>query len=284
MHHYDTTLKDILFQWPTTLVEAIAGRGVKRWTNVELPLVNAPRVDLLGVLDDDSLLHLEMQGYDEAELVWHMLMRKAQIRAANEGRSPTQVVVWVGDAPLTLPSQIREPGLDFSVRMVDIREFDAERFLRTGNTGDALLAVLCRMEDRKRTIREILDRISGLPVEQRMPALQRVLILSGLRRWRKEFREEVKRVPVLFDYMEDELFREPYLRGKEEGRQEGKDQGVREGLTKGKAELLARLAEYRFGPLPNWAAVRIREGASTDIDAWSVRVFDAPSLDRIFVP
>jgi predicted transposase YdaD len=78
-------------------------------------------------------------------------------------------------------------------------------------------------------------------------------------------------------------------RGREKGREEGRDEGLHEGLAKGREEgreegridLLQRMIERRFGPLPERLATRLahlsREQVETVLDV----ALTAPSLEAL---
>ena len=64
------------------------------------------------------------------------------------------------------------------------------------------------------------------------------------------------------------------------------DQGFQKGLDQGKAEskadLLTRLLQRRFGPLPDWVETRLGQATPAQADAWADRVFDATLLEAVF--
>jgi hypothetical protein len=46
--------------------------------------------------------------------------------------------------------------------------------------------------------------------------------------------------------------------------------------------MLARQLTHRFGPLPDWAEVRLREADVVQLEAWADAVLDAESLAEVF--
>jgi hypothetical protein len=63
--------------------------------------------------------------------------------------------------------------------------------------------------------------------------------------------------------------------------QAGRQEGIAEGERKGEAAALTRLLGYRFGPLPDAARDRIASADIRTLQAWSLRVLDAASLDEV---
>lgn len=59
-------------------------------------------------------------------------------------------------------------------------------------------------------------------------------------------------------------------------------QGIELGLQKGKAQTLCNLLEKRFGPLSEQATHKIQDATMSELEAWSLKVFDVDTLDDIF--
>ena len=69
--------------------------------------------------------------------------------------------------------------------------------------------------------------------------------------------------------------------GKAEGEAKGKAEGKAEGKVEGQADILLRMLDRRFGPLPQYAVGRVRAGTAEEIAAWADAVLDAPTLDAV---
>lgn len=69
-----------------------------------------------------------------------------------------------------------------------------------------------------------------------------------------------------------------YQKGKAEGRAEGKA----EGKAEGRAETLLRMLRRRFGPLDPAVELRVCSGSAAELDAWTDRILDAPTLSAVF--
>ncbi|MBF8271344.1 MAG: hypothetical protein HW380_449 [Magnetococcales bacterium] len=70
-----------------------------------------------------------------------------------------------------------------------------------------------------------------------------------------------------------------YLRSLREGEQKGEQKGER----KGEAKILNRQLQCRFGAVPDWACEKIAKAESPSLENWSLRIFDARSLDDVFL-
>ena len=68
----------------------------------------------------------------------------------------------------------------------------------------------------------------------------------------------------------------------ERGLAKGVAEGRQVGRLEGKLETLTRQLTRRFGPLPEWAAERLKVGTAEQFDLWADRVLDAASLTDVF--
>ena len=59
-------------------------------------------------------------------------------------------------------------------------------------------------------------------------------------------------------------------------------QYVRQGRQQGKKEVLARMLARRFGPLPQDVSSRLASANAEQLDLWSDRLLDAPTLEAVF--
>ncbi|MBF0260735.1 MAG: Rpn family recombination-promoting nuclease/putative transposase [Magnetococcales bacterium] len=59
-------------------------------------------------------------------------------------------------------------------------------------------------------------------------------------------------------------------------------QGRQEGRQEGEAAMLLRQLYRRFGMVPDWVGEKVSQADSQALEAWSLRILDAQSLDEIF--
>jgi flagellar biosynthesis/type III secretory pathway protein FliH len=76
----------------------------------------------------------------------------------------------------------------------------------------------------------------------------------------------------------------PQLRdeGRKEGRKEGLKEGLKEGETRGRAALLQRQLQFKFGDLDPAFVSRIASASADQLDSWAERLLFAASLDELF--
>ena len=148
MHEYDTALKRALQRAGGTVLARLTGLVVKRWHNVELPLVNSRRVDLLGEDEFGRLWHIELQSRNNPGMVLRMAEYSYAIYRCF-GRFPESIVLYVGQPALRMEGRLSGPNSWFECRMADIRELDGERLIESAELGDNIVAILARLADRR---------------------------------------------------------------------------------------------------------------------------------------
>ena len=153
-----------------------------------------------------------------------------------------------------------------------------------------MIAILTRLRDHKEAIRTIVDKIAELPESERHVAMQQLVVLAGLRRLAQTVNEEVQKVPLIIDLMENDLLgpvlRQGMEKGLEKGLKKGLKKGLEQGLEQGRAQgeqlLLRRLIEKRFGSIPEWAKTKLASLSIPEIERIGERIFEASSLDSLF--
>jgi len=264
MQEYDAALKLLLQGSATVTVRELTGTAVTKWLNVELPKVRNLRLDLLGETVDGGLVHVELQSSNDANMPLRMAEYCLDVFRLF-GKFPRQVVLYVGEAALSMESELRGYDVCFQYRLVDIRTLDGDRLLESEGVGDNLIAILARLRDDKETVHRILERIASLAAAERETALAQLTILAGLRHLWATVEQETRKMPIDLDIREHELFKA----ARQEGRQEGE-------MT-----ILRRVIEERFGALPKWAAEKLASLPASKLEDLSVRVLYAKGVDEL---
>jgi hypothetical protein len=272
MQEYDVALKLLLRKSAKLTMRELTGTEIGKWLDVELPKVQNTRVDLLGEAVDGNLIHLELQSGNEATMPLRMAEYCLGVFRLF-GKFPRQVLLYVGEAPLRMDSELRGPDVSFRYRTFDIRDLDGDLLLQSDEIGDNVIAILARLRDYKEAVRKIVDRIAGFAAAERQTALGQLLILAGLRHLEEAVEREARKMPIFIDILENKVLGREYKRGLQEGLQEGE--------LKGELKVLRRLIEKRFGAMPDWAEERLASRSTAELEELSVRVLDAHSIEEL---
>jgi hypothetical protein len=260
MQEYDVALKVLLRGSAKRVMRELTGMVVEQWLDVELSKVQNPRVDLLGETVDKGLVHLELQSSNDVTMPLRMAEYCLGVFRLF-GRFPRQVLLYVGEGPLRMDSELRGPDVWFRYRAIDIRDLDGDRLLESDEVGDNVIAILARLRDHRDAVRRIVARIAGLMAAEREAALGQLLILAGLRHFEETAEREARKMPLLNDILDNKVFGREYKRGE--------------------LAVLRRQIEKRFGAIPSWAEERLAGRSPADLEDLSVHVLDAPSIEDL---
>jgi flagellar biosynthesis/type III secretory pathway protein FliH len=70
-------------------------------------------------------------------------------------------------------------------------------------------------------------------------------------------------------------------KGLEKGMEKGMEKGLQRGREQGRLDTLTRQLTRRFGPLPDAALARLQSATPDQLDLWTDRVLDAPTLEAV---
>ena len=274
---FDATLKEFFQQQPTSLLmELTGGVPVVEFLNVELPSVQERRLDLVLLLEDGTLLHIELQSTNDGDMGLRMLEYFALLW--RRYRKPVrQVVLYVGTPRMRMSGVFETAALRFSFTLRDVREWRAEELLASPRWGDQVLAILGGTDDPREVVRGLLARIAGMTRDQRERALRYMLILAGLRKFGIIIGEEVRRMGVTINWAQYPAVRAAKVAAKAEGRAEGKA----EGEIRGVRDALTMVLKRRFGPVPAWALKKIENASKEQAMAWLVEAGEAAKLTEL---
>ncbi|MBF8274473.1 MAG: hypothetical protein HW380_3578 [Magnetococcales bacterium] len=255
------------------MLQILIGREAVELLTVEFASTQKRLPDLLFLLKDDSIFHLELQSNSEG-MDWRMLMYYSLIRQRYPSRVLVQKVLYVGLKEWQPGSAIEEPNLSFRYEVVDIRSIDCRELMDSPSLEENILAILCRIDNQKEVIQKILHRISELPIKARADALTKLVILSRLRRLEMIVKTEAEEMSLTFNVMENDVLRPLFMKAQMDSELVGEQ--------KGEAKMLIRMLQRRFGAVPDWASEKVAEAEPSSLEEWSLRIFDAQSLDDVF--
>ncbi len=269
----DIALKDIFEEVPHRLSKILSPAPIKELLPTALPSTEL-RVDFLARLEDESILHMEFQSFNDANMPWRMLRYYTAIAEKYKTHNIKQIVVYVGNEKLRMKSSLKIKNLVFKYEILDIRQIDCRVLLESPDPMDRLLACLCKVEDEVYLIEKLIKTMESMNEEERKDYLLKALTLTELRpNLRIKLTEEVKPMPIVVrpediklpkkKLRKDILYRLGLEEGKKEGEvigiEKGKQIGLEEGLLKSAQEMVITIIEGKLGYVPEEIANRIRE-------------------------
>ena len=275
---YEVVVRDLLTSTGSSLLGLLSGgQRIGRPLAVQLALVDSRVADLFFELGRTGLLHIEVQSSNHRKMP-HRMVVYGVLGALKHGRSHVvQVVLYIGKPRMNMPCKLDLGGIQCEYRQIDIREFEAEALLATGNPADFVLAMLARGgADR---LREIVSRAARLDGVERQRVLAQLTVLAGLRGTAERLKIEFEEAGVRVNIEDNVLLREIRDTGFAMGLAMGEAKGEARGLAKGEASLLVRLLESKFGELPRWAELRLGKATRDQIERWGQSLLTASTLE-----
>ncbi|MEZ5352046.1 MAG: hypothetical protein R2762_05370 [Bryobacteraceae bacterium] len=262
--HYDAVLKDLFQQdRPTLLTELIGVRRPRSFLNSEFAVVEKRIADLLLLLDDETILHLDFQSTNHPGMAHREGIYALMASEKYGGRRVEQIVIYMGKARMRMPDRLDIGVVRTAYRLIDIRELDAEVLLNSGNAADYALAMLARGGVKR--LREIIARANKLPEPRRARVLTQMAVLSGLRGASELLIMEFKSMGISVEIRENAFLRNAYESGE----------------AKGMSTLLLDQLEAKFAPLPQWAVDRVSQAAPDQIRRWGRRALTESTLEDV---
>ena len=217
------------------------------------------------VVNERDLAGIELQSTNDVKLP--LRMAEYGLRTYRRYKVfPRQYVLYVGNEPLRMPSEIVGPDFFCRFKIIDIRTLDEESLLNSPFDTDNILAILTHHRDRRETIRRILARIATLEAGRRDDSFKKLMILAGLRKLGDSIRAEVKHMPILDDIMDHDLLGPIF----------------REGEHKGELKILRRTIAQRFGNIPATIDERLSKLSIPELEDLGLHLLDAKTLHELF--
>jgi hypothetical protein len=225
-------------------------------------------LDLLGETVDGDLIHLELQSGNDATMPLRMIEYGLGVRRLF-GRFPRQILLYVGEAPMRMESELRSAHLSYRYRLIDIRTLNGDRLLESEDVGDNVIAILAQLRDDKEAVHKIVGRIAGMTRAEKEVAVAQLTILAGLRHLARTVEQETKKMPIDLDIRDHETLGPMFIEAEQKGRREGE------------LAVLRRLIQKRFGALPKWAGDRLAALSASELENLSERVLDAGNVEEL---
>ncbi|WPM31704.1 hypothetical protein IAE16_07720 [Hydrogenobacter sp. T-2] len=219
------------------------------------------RVDFLAKLEDESILHMEFQSFNDANMPWRMLRYYTAIAEKYKTYNIKQLVVYVGNKKLRMKTSLKIKNLVFRYEILDIRQIDCRVLLESPDPMDRLLACLCKVEDEVYLIEKLIKTMESMNEEERKDYLLKALTLTELRpNLRIRLTEEVKHMPIV---VRPEDIKLPKRKLKKDilyrlGLEEGKQIGHEEGFIKALQDTVLTLIRGKIGRVPEGVEVKVK--------------------------
>ena len=215
---YDLSLKELFSQLPTNFVKIISGFEPKSIISTEYQDFQL-KPDFVVELINGDILHIEFQRTNDPMMVYRMLGYYYMLKTRFKDRKIIQVVLYIGDKPMSMANQLNEDGISYSFKIIDTRDIPCESLVNSDNISDLILASICDIKNPVSYFEKLYERLITLSERERIRYLK---LLTNLLRGRKLLKQalEVEKMKILLT--KEEILEDPlYKMGEEKGIQKG---------------------------------------------------------------
>ena len=213
---YDNLLKTIFFDAMPALLRLLKCAPVVEFLSVEFPPRHKNVADVVALLADGKILHLEFQVKNDPDMHWRCYHYFGSISQRWPKAEVIQVVIYLGNGPMNMVTSIDRPTCKFHYEIINLQEVPAEVFLDSPKDAERMLAAVAKSEDPRATLRQIMTSWKGLSESEVRELVERLRTLSQLRDQEIMFVEEIKSMPFELDVTESVV----YKMGKERARRQ----------------------------------------------------------------
>ena len=136
---YDNLLKTIFFDAMPALLRLLHCPPVVEYLSVEFPRKHKMIADMVALLEDGRILHLEFQVKNDPEMHWRMFHYYGTIQQRWQKAEVVQVVIYLGGGPLTMTPVIDRRRCKFSYDIIDMQQVPARVFLKSSRSAERAL-------------------------------------------------------------------------------------------------------------------------------------------------
>jgi hypothetical protein len=266
---YDSIIKG-LFQRnrPSVLLELLTGGiPVRQILNVEMARVLERRADLVFLLEDETILHLEFQTRNDKEMpyregIYGLLLGQKYKRRVR------QTVIYLGQPKMRMPNQLDLGQSKVAYTLIDIRDIDARLLIESGQPADLPVAMLAGGCSERLT--EIVKRAANLRGGERQTVLAELIQLCGLRTLQQPLIMELKSMAS----PNDTFLMIPQVQDMVRNAQRNGERGAR-------TEVLRDLLKAKFHSLPKWADEKLESATPAQIQRWLRKILTAETLEGV---
>ena len=220
---YDRTIREIFQDLPPTFVKLLTNKDAKKLLETKYPKVEEKQADLVVLLHDNTIFHLELQLDNDKSMPIRMLYYALLIENKYK-KFPNQMVLYLGDKELKTPNSIKNDKLSYSYEVKYIKDLDCEILINSENINDNLLSVLCNVKDINKLLKKLAKKLKSLPDKKREDFIRKLLFLLRLRPKLYDTIQEDRKKEISMSYvLEKEI--DPFYK-----------EGIKKGLEKGKFE------------------------------------------------
>jgi len=226
----DTTLKPIIKKLIKPLSKYFFGVEINTdnitFIDKELQRVEKREADIVANIDNQYILHIEIQNDYKANMPQRMLRYYLDIQEATNNKLPIhQYCIYIGKDKNYLKDKITNQNLNYHYNLIDTREIDCEHLLNEPTPEAKVLAILCdfKQKEPREVVKYILTELHRLVKdEKRLRDFLMVLEILSTNRNLQDTVKEEKEMLRTMTYRDLPSYEIGFEEGIEKGRRDRK--------------------------------------------------------------
>jgi predicted transposase/invertase (TIGR01784 family) len=209
----------------------------------ELLRVEDRRADVVAIIDNSYILHIEIQNNNDKNMHNRMLRYYTDIRFISK-LPIKQYLVYIGRDRLNMQDKIIDSDINYYYKIIDMKNIDCEKFIKIDTPDSLVLAILCDFKDNnpQDVVNFIINRLHEKTNSDEREFRKYMIMLEELSE-NRNLLEFIKKGEEMLTQINYEKLPSFYLglekgieRGIERGLEEGIEKGLERGLERGKLE------------------------------------------------
>ena len=236
----DIVSKDIINTLVIDIAKYIIGLDVKKLTLIdkEFQRVEDRRADVVANVDDEYILHIEIQNQNDKSMDLRMLRYYTDIKSSTN-LPIKQYLIYIGKNKLSMNGNIDDFDLNYKYNIIDIKNIDCEEFIKMDTPDSLVLAILCdfKGKDEQEVVNYIIQRLQEKTDNDALFRKYLIMLeeLSENRNLKNKIKKGEKMLTEI-NYEKLPSFELGMEEGIETGIQKGIETGIQKGIQKGKEE------------------------------------------------
>ncbi|NWF65957.1 MAG: hypothetical protein HXX81_00645 [Campylobacterales bacterium] len=211
-----------------------------KFLDKELQRIEDRRADVVALIDNSYILHIEIQNDNDKKMALRMLRYYIDIKNINKKLPIKQYLIYIGKDRLKMENFIKTDKLDYSFNLINMKDIDCSNFFKIDTPDALVLAILCdfKNSNEQDIVNYIIQRLKEKVGKNDFEFRKYMLMLEELSQ-NRNLQEFIKKGEEMLTQINYETLPSYYLgleRGIERGIETGIEKGFLDGEQKAKFE------------------------------------------------
>ena len=149
MGRKDIISKDVISKLVQDIAKYILDIEIENFVLIdkELQRVEDRRADVVANVDNEYILHIEIQNQNDKKMPFRMMRYYSDIKMVTD-LPIKQYLIYIGKDRCNMRKEIIDFDFSYKYNIIDMREIDCQKFIEIDTPDSLVLAILCDFKDR----------------------------------------------------------------------------------------------------------------------------------------